>query len=67
MEPQIDEQGTAEEETNRRRKKYGVLTQNPPYFTFLRFLVRQSAVQFVNLRFLVLPFPLLRKSEREIP
>ncbi|MHB9079046.1 MAG: hypothetical protein ACYC3X_16325, partial [Pirellulaceae bacterium] len=55
------------EETNRRRKKYGMLAQNPPYFTFLRFLVRQSAVQFVNLRFLVLPFPLLRKSECEIP
>ena len=28
------------EESNRRRKKYGVLTQNRPYFTFLRFLVR---------------------------
>ncbi|MHB9078728.1 MAG: hypothetical protein ACYC3X_14710, partial [Pirellulaceae bacterium] len=55
------------EETIRRRMKYGMLAQNSPYFILLRFLVRQSAVQFVNLLFLVLPFPLLRKSEREIP
>ena len=55
------------EESNRRRKKYGVLTQNPPNFTFLRFLVRQSAVRFVNLRFLVLQSAFLRKSERDIP
>ena len=55
------------EESNRRRKKYGVLTQNRPYFTFLRFLVRQSAVRFVNLRFLVLQFAVLRKSGRDIP
>ncbi|MHB8974884.1 MAG: hypothetical protein ACYC3X_30920 [Pirellulaceae bacterium] len=62
------------EESQEKRKLYGMLTQessvlsiSPPYFTFLRFLVRQSAVQFVNLRFLVLLFPLLRKSERDIP
>ena len=36
-EPQIDE-------SNRRGKKYEVLTQIPLHFPFLRFLVRQSAV-----------------------
>jgi len=41
------------EESNRRSKKYGVLTQNSPYLTFLRFLVRQSAVR--------------RKSEHDLP
>ncbi|MHB8973333.1 MAG: hypothetical protein ACYC3X_24465 [Pirellulaceae bacterium] len=55
------------EETNRRRMKYGMLAQDSPYFILLRFLVRQSAVQFVNLLFLVLPFPLLRQIERDIP
>jgi hypothetical protein len=55
------------EESNRRGKKYGVLTQIPLHFPFLRFLVRQSAVRFVNLRFLVLPSTFRRRRELAIP
>ncbi|MHB8972999.1 MAG: hypothetical protein ACYC4N_21355 [Pirellulaceae bacterium] len=60
MEPQIDEPGTAK---GRNEPQKDEVRNAGTKLSVLHI----SAVQFVNLLFLVLPFPLLRKREREIP